>query len=238
MKLDNYEFENTYKEILRAEDDVVVMQKKKGISTEKEISAAINLELKTKQELNEKNIKRQKDQAEFNEKIDNAMKDLQYVSKSKNLVTKNIKCADDRISTLKESLEVLQTQKYLLTKNKNEIIHEMKDYEEKIRNVDSNFKKFIEDIEKDQDDEEIEVDQLRKSRANIQTDAINEVRRKIQNGELVLTSSPTTFVPEERKVKRVIDKEEDKRRVEKLNKLSVSDCLVYKYTERSRRYSY
>lgn len=224
MKLENFEFENTYKEILKAEDDIIKIQKKKIIQCEKNISNSLNQETKAKQDVGDHDQDRQKERIEFEEKIENAMKDLQYVSKSKNLVTKNIKCADDRISTLKESLEVLQTQKYLLTKNKNEIIKEIKEYEEKIKNVDPDFKKFMDDIGKENQDEDMQVDNLRKSRANIETDAINEVRRKIQNGELSIGSPTPQFQPppkEEKKIKRVIDREEDRKRVEKLNKISV-----------------
>jgi hypothetical protein len=71
------------------------------------------------------------------------------------------------------------------------------------------------------------VDQLRKSRANITTQAINEVREQIKRGQVELTSTPVVFpLPEENKIERVIDREEDKKRVEKLNQLSVSIHLA------------
>lgn len=115
---------------------------------DKKISSTINQELKTKQMCYEKEEKRLKEKKEFEDKINNAMEDLQYLNKSKNLVTKNIKNADQRIAELKNSLEVLQTQKYLLTKAKNDTIMEMKEYEAKLSNVNPDFKKFMEDLNK------------------------------------------------------------------------------------------
>ena len=115
---------------------------------DKKISSAINQELKTKQMCYEKEEKRLKEKKEFEDKISNAMEDLQFLNKSKNLVTKNIKNADQRIAELKNSLEVLQTQKYLLTKAKNDTIMDMKEYEAKLSNVNPDFKKFMEDLNK------------------------------------------------------------------------------------------
>lgn len=94
----------------------------------------------------EKEETRMKDKQEFEDKINDAMEDLQYLNKSKNLVTKNVRNADKRIDDLKNSLEMLQTQKYLLTKNRNEILGELKEYEDSLVNIDPKFKEFMNDL--------------------------------------------------------------------------------------------
>lgn len=146
MKLENFEFEKVYKGILKAEDGIITMQKKKVIDFEKKISQTTTQEGKTKVDVKEKEEKRLKEKAEFEEKIQNAMEDLQYLTKSKNLVTKNIKNVEDHLNYLKNSIEELQTQKYLLNKNKSEIMKDMKEYEHKLGKIDSDFKKFMDEL--------------------------------------------------------------------------------------------
>jgi DNA-binding transcriptional regulator YhcF (GntR family) len=156
------------------------------------------------------------------EKIKSLYEDLKYINKSKNLMTKNVKNADQHIGSLNDALEDLRTQKYLLTKNKNDILVKGQSYEEKLKKLYPDFEKFIVELNKTNfdDDEELDIEQLRNSRSYISTQAINEVREQIRKGEVDLGSNPIPgFQQQERKPVRVIDREEDKRRVEKLVKL-------------------
>ena len=107
FKLENYEFENTYKGILKAEDEVKSFQKS--------VSQSLAKDLQKKIDVPNNDESRQKEKKEYEEKIQNAMDDLQYVNKSKNLAIKIIKNADQRLDALKEAIEVLNTQKFLLT---------------------------------------------------------------------------------------------------------------------------
>lgn len=68
---------------------------------------------------------------------------------------------------------------------------------------------------------DVDDEVTRSSRANISMSAINEVRNMMRNGQCGMGST-LSFPNEENKVERVIDKEEDKKRIEKLNKFSVS----------------
>ena len=48
LKLDNFEFENTYKSILKSEEDIIKMHEQKKREYEKKISQAENQEIKQK----------------------------------------------------------------------------------------------------------------------------------------------------------------------------------------------
>lgn len=118
------------------------------------------------------------------------MDDLQYLNKNKNMVTKNIRYADQRILELKSILETLQTQKYLLTKNKNDVLLEIEEYEQKLYNINPWYEEFIKGLRQstlylivclEQDDEEECEESIRNSRSNISMKSINEVRNQIRN---------------------------------------------------------
>jgi hypothetical protein len=64
--------------------------------------------------------------------------------------------------------------------------------------------------------EEIDMEEFRKSKAHITMDAINEVREQIRNGKFDISKAAGHIQKEERNVQRIFDKEEDKKRVEKL----------------------
>lgn len=69
--------------------------------------------------------------------------------------------------------------------------------------------------------EEIDMEEFRKSKAHITMDAINKVREEIRSGKFDIGKTAGYSQKEERKVQRVFDREEDKKRVEKLKNLSV-----------------
>lgn len=213
FKLENIEFENTYKGILKAEDEVSLIQKNISTTLSKEMNKKINIT-----ENDDELIKTNK---EMEEKIKNLYEDLKYINKSKNLMTKNVKNAEQHIGSLNDALEDLRTQKYLLTKNKNDILVKGQYYEEKLSTLNPDFNKFIQELNKTnfEDDEELDLEQLRNSRSFISSQAINEVREQIRKGEVDLSSTPFPTFQQDNRPKRVFDREEDKKRVEKLEKL-------------------
>jgi chromosome segregation ATPase len=113
---------------------------------EKNISLAQSKEIKTKKELEQERESRFKALREFEDKIDSTTEDLKYLYKSKNLVQRNVRNAELRIASLRDNIEELQTQKILLTRNRNEVANDMKYYEEQLSQIDSDFKKFMEDL--------------------------------------------------------------------------------------------
>ena len=85
---------------------------------------------------------------ELEEKIDNTMRELQFLNKSKNLLTKNIKNEDDRITELNNALEKLRQEKYKLALKKNKLLNDFEDYQEKVERFDPEFvRKLREDID-------------------------------------------------------------------------------------------
>lgn len=83
-------------------------------------------EIKTKKEIEQNRESRFKAFREFEDKIDSTTEDLKYLNKSKNLVQRNVRNAELRISSLRDNIEELQTQKILLTRNRNEVVSDIK----------------------------------------------------------------------------------------------------------------
>jgi len=145
------------------------------------------------------------------------MDDLQYLNKNKNMVTKNIRYADQRILEIKSILETLQTQKYLLTKNKNDVLLEIEEYEQKLYNINPWYEEFIKGLRQKQDDEEECEESIRNSRSNISMKSINEVRNQIRNDKNLAQTVFKESADEdskaeefERKTSIEVDLEEDK----------------------------
>lgn len=112
LKLDNQEFENTYKSIIRAEEDIIAMQEQKRKEFERKISEAENNEVKQRQinAIQESRRKALKD--ELDDKIQGATTEWKFITKSKNLVTKNIQNADERINELNNGEFLLEFDTY------------------------------------------------------------------------------------------------------------------------------
>lgn len=143
LKLDNVQFENTYKGILRAEADIIDMHDQKKREFEKQIKEAEAQIYKQGIINSENDEKRKADKTEYEEKTENAKSELTFLVRSKNLVTKNIKNADERIEELKRALDKLRTDKYTLTLRRQNLKSEVEDLEDKVRNVDPDFVKNL-----------------------------------------------------------------------------------------------
>ena len=76
---------------------------------------------------------------EFKQKVEGASNDLKLLGKSKNLVSKNIKNADERIRYLIDAMDKLRVDKYKLMKDKNSLISQIQKYEEEISKYDPDF---------------------------------------------------------------------------------------------------
>lgn len=106
---------------------------------DKKIQEAENSIIKQRNNNSENESKRLADKSEYDEKVQSATNELKFLNKSKNLVTKNIKNADDRIETLKQASDKLRTEKLALTYTKTELQKDVDEYEEKLRYVDPEF---------------------------------------------------------------------------------------------------
>ena len=67
------------------------------------------------------------------------MNEFTFLSKSKNLVTKNIKNAEEHIADLNKTLDKLRTDKYNLTLSKNNLLQETENLEDILLNIDPDF---------------------------------------------------------------------------------------------------
>ena len=124
------------------------MHECKKIEFEKKIKESENTEIIQRNINTEKNEKRALEKGELEEKIDNTMKELQFLNKSKNLLTKNIKNEDDRTAELNIALEKLRQEKYKLMVKKNKALSEFEDYQERVERFDPEFvRKLKEDID-------------------------------------------------------------------------------------------
>jgi chromosome segregation ATPase len=100
FNLDNKEHENLYTTIIRAEEDILNMQEQKRKDLEKKIREAENQEIKQKQINELQESKRRSDLHEIDEKVNNTNSELLYINRSRKLVTKNVKNAEQRIADL------------------------------------------------------------------------------------------------------------------------------------------
>ena len=199
---------------MKAEEDVKEIQES--------INRRLGKELEEKVEIPNKDRERKKDLQDFQEKYDNSVEDLKYVGKNNNLYVKNVKYADERIKTLKDNLEELKTQKYLLTNVKEKIKEKTKNCEAELKRIYPEFDKFMAELDSgmNEEDGENSIKIERNSQSIISTSAINEVREKIRRGEITLENREMNYLkPEEVKKPRVIDLEEDKKRQDKLERL-------------------
>lgn len=146
MKLDNYEFLNAYKGILKAEDDITTLQNQRIIEIGKKITASHNQKLNVQRGLVEKDEERAIKKKELEDKINQLVEDLQYLNKSKNLNIKNITNADKRIAELNTTLENYQYQKFELTKQRNNIKSNISDLEDKLRKF-PDYEKLLKELE-------------------------------------------------------------------------------------------
>lgn len=143
LKLDNVQFENTYKGILRAEADIMAMHEQKKTDFENQIKEA-EVQIVKQGLLNTENEKKRNVEfQEYSEKTENAKKEYHYLFKSKNLVTKNIKNAEERIEELKRALDKLRTDKFTLTLKKSTLQTDLEELEDKVRGVDPDFIKNL-----------------------------------------------------------------------------------------------
>ena len=183
FKLDNIEFENTYRSVLVAEDEIIDMHEYKKIDFEKKIKESENKEIMQRNINNERNEKRKSDKVELEEKIDNTMKELQFINKSKNLLTKNIKNEDDRINELNIALDKLRQEKYRLVLKKNNALSDYEEYQEKVDRFDPEFVKKIRediDISMNNQNQTLASNNLGLSNSG-QNKKLDEVRNQIKN---------------------------------------------------------
>ena len=94
---------------------------------------------KLKRQNKDNQERRNREMEEFKQKVEGASNDLKLLGKSKNLVSKNIKNADERIKYLIDAMDKLRVDKYKLMKDKNSLISQIQKYEEEISKYDPDF---------------------------------------------------------------------------------------------------
>ena len=94
---------------------------------------------KLKRQNKDNQERRNREMEEFKQKVEGASNDLKLLGKSKNLVSKNIKNADERIRYLIDAMDKLRVDKYKLMKDKNSLISQIQKYEEEISKYDPDF---------------------------------------------------------------------------------------------------
>ena len=110
------------------------------------------------------------------EKIENSTKEIQYINKSKNLISKNIKNAEERISELNNVLDKLRSEKYNLMVKKNQLIADFEDIQDKVGRVDP---EFVEKLHQNSDIN-IQESQQNNSKNKPSVSVIEEVRNQIR----------------------------------------------------------
>lgn len=89
--------------MIRAEEDILGMQDEKKKDIDILISQAEGKEIKQRQLNAVQDEKRKAMRDEMNEKFEGCENELRYINKSKRLVAKNIKNAEERIEELNNS---------------------------------------------------------------------------------------------------------------------------------------
>uniref|UniRef100_A0A7S3NB90 Uncharacterized protein n=1 Tax=Euplotes harpa TaxID=151035 RepID=A0A7S3NB90_9SPIT len=222
MKIENFNFINAYKNMLKAEDDVVTLQKLNTISIEKKIASAFNQELKAKQYTYEREDQRTKDKSEYENKINNSMEDLQFINKNKSLYIKTIQIEEEKIEELNRTLESLQSQKLMSAKHKAEVLTQIEDLEEQLILINPELEDFIKSLKTSESELLPSVDQNFEPKkkpwvADISMNSIETPRLvKIDN----IPEEVEQEQSEEQKSPIIIDRDDDRRRIEKLYQLS------------------
>ncbi|CAI2367570.1 unnamed protein product [Moneuplotes crassus] len=173
FKLENSDFENKYKSILKAESDT--------ISIQNSIIQKLTKELDEDVYIPDNTVEREQEKNEFDEKFNNDLETLQFINRNHTFYQKNLINANKRITDLDRNIENLKVKKKTSIEERKEMELKCKKKLETLKEKHPNYEQFIKDLLQNLESEDPAIGEVENLTPPVlDTDALNAVRKSLE----------------------------------------------------------